>query len=58
MLSLRLKTVAALVPFGARVCDIGTDHARLPIYLIQSGIAKSVIAADLRKNRLKRRAKT
>lgn len=52
MLSLRLKTVAALVPSGARVCDIGTDHARLPIYLIQSGIAKNVIAADLREKPL------
>ncbi len=54
MLSLRLKTVAALVPSGARVCDIGTDHARLPIYLIQNGIAKSVIAADLREKPLEK----
>lgn len=54
MLSLRLKTVAALVPSGARVCDIGTDHARLPIYLIQSGIAKNVIAADLREKPLEK----
>ncbi len=46
-LSLRLKTIASLVPFGARVCDVGTDHALLPIYLKQEGLAKSVIATDL-----------
>ena len=47
-LSLRLKTIAALVPKGARVCDVGTDHARLPIYLISEKIASRVIATDLR----------
>jgi tRNA (adenine22-N1)-methyltransferase len=46
-LSLRLKTIASLVPNGTRVCDVGTDHAYLPIYLKQSGIARSVIATDL-----------
>ncbi len=47
-LSLRLKTIASLVPNGARVCDIGTDHALLPIFLIKEKIAKSVIATDIR----------
>ncbi len=51
-LSLRLKTLAALVPKGARVCDVGTDHARLPIYLMQNGIANSVIATDLNRKPL------
>ncbi len=46
-LSIRLKTIASLVPNGARVCDVGTDHARLPIYLKQNNIANSVIATDL-----------
>ena len=46
-LSLRLETIAALVPFGARVCDIGTDHGYLAIELIKSKKAKSVIAADI-----------
>lgn len=46
-LSLRLKTIASLVPFGARVCDVGTDHALLPIFLKQEDIAKKVIATDL-----------
>ncbi len=51
-LSLRLETIASLVPSGARVCDVGTDHALLPIYLKQSGSAKSVIATDLNKKPL------
>ncbi len=51
-LSLRLKTIASLVPVGARVCDIGTDHAYLPIFLKKSGIATSVIATDLNEKPL------
>ena len=47
-LSLRLKLIASLVPKGARVCDIGTDHALLPIYLIENNIAEFVIATDIR----------
>ena len=51
-LSYRLKTIASLVPCGARVCDVGTDHARLPIYLKKNNIAKSVIACDLNEKPL------
>ena len=51
-LSLRLETIASLVPLGARVCDVGTDHGLLPIYLKQKGIAKSVIATDLNEKPL------
>ena len=36
-LSLRLALISALVPPGARVCDIGTDHGYLPIELIKRG---------------------
>ena len=46
-LSIRLKTIASLVPNDTRVCDIGTDHGYLPIYLRLNNLAKSVIAADL-----------
>ena len=51
-ISERLKCVAGLVNKGARVADIGTDHAYLPIYLVQEGIAASAIAMDLRKGPL------
>ena len=47
-LSRRLLLIASLVPKGARVCDIGTDHARLPIYLIEQEKANRVIATDIR----------
>lgn len=47
-LSRRLLLIASLVSKGARVCDVGTDHARLPIYLIEEKIAKRVIATDIR----------
>ena len=51
-LSLRLETIASLVPNGTRVCDIGTDHGYLSIYLKSHNIAKSVIATDLNQKPL------
>lgn len=50
----RLKCVASLVNKGARVADIGTDHAYLPIYLVQNGISNKVYACDVRKEPLRR----
>ena len=46
-LSTRLATIVSLVPHGARVADIGTDHAFVSIVLLQKGIANFVIAADV-----------
>lgn len=34
---------------GAIIADIGTDHAYIPIHLIENGIAEKVIAADVCK---------
>lgn len=45
----RLAALAAFVPSGARVGDIGTDHAYLPIELIQNGVAAFAIAGDIHK---------
>ena len=53
-ISERLKCVASLVNIGARVADIGTDHAYLPIYLVQNGISNKVYACDVRKEPLRR----
>lgn len=53
-LSVRLSTIASLVPCGAKVCDVGTDHAFLPIALKKSGRAASVIATDINKKPLRK----
>ena len=50
----RRQWVANLVNQGARVADIGTDHAYLPIYLVQNGISNKVYACDVRKEPLRR----
>lgn len=57
-LTARLKTIADLVPKGQNVADIGTDHAYLPVYLIENDIAKKVIAADINKGPLQNAEKT
>ena len=40
------------IPAESRVADIGTDHARIPIYLLQQG-AQRVIATDIREGPLR-----
>ena len=47
-ISSRLLLCAQLVPPGARVADIGTDHGYLGLHLLQTGRASYVLAADLR----------
>ncbi len=46
MLDLRLTACARFVRPGCKVCDVGTDHAYLPCYLIKNQITQQVIAAD------------
>ncbi|WP_371370672.1 tRNA (adenine(22)-N(1))-methyltransferase TrmK [Sporomusa aerivorans] len=43
----RLQTIANMVPTGVTIADIGTDHAYLPIYLMQQKITASAIAGDV-----------
>ena len=52
-ISQRLQAVAQFVT-GPVVADIGTDHGYIPIYLVQTGKAKKVIAADVRPGPLAR----
>lgn len=56
-LTKRLQLLLSLVPFGARVCDVGTDHGYLSIELIKNGGVKSVIATDINERPLSRARK-
>ena len=42
----RLAAVAALAPRGAKVADVGTDHAYLAIALVEERGAQKVVATD------------
>lgn len=46
-LSQRLQAIADLVPHGARVADIGTDHGFLPCWLAQQQQIKQAVACDV-----------
>ena len=50
----RLQMTADLAPEGARLADVGTDHAYLPAALILEGKIPWAIAADLRQGPLDR----
>lgn len=56
ILSPRLARVAAEIPQGARLVDVGTDHAHLPVSLILEGRIDGAIASDLRRGPLARAA--
>lgn len=53
-LSKRLQAVANLVTAGYRIADIGTDHAYIPIYLVENQIAPSAIAMDINRGPVER----
>ncbi|KXT73354.1 putative tRNA-m1A22 methylase [Streptococcus sp. DD10] len=46
-LSDRLKRVASFVPQDAKLLDVGSDHAYLPIYLLQNGRIQNAIAGEV-----------
>ena len=43
----RLTRVASFVPNGSKVCDVGSDHAYLPVYLIQNYQISCAIAGEV-----------
>jgi tRNA (adenine22-N1)-methyltransferase len=46
-LSMRLERVAAHVPAGARLADIGSDHGYLPVALMRRGAIAAAVAGEL-----------
>ena len=56
ILSKRLRCVASLVTRGNRLADVGTDHAFVPIFLIEEGVIPSAIAMDVNPGPLERAA--
>ncbi len=51
-LSKRLQVCCGFVAPGDRVADIGCDHGYLGIHLLQTGIASSILAADIHEGPL------
>lgn len=46
-LSKRLETVAGFVPEGARLVDVGSDHAYLPLFLVEAGKIAYAVAGEV-----------
>ncbi len=51
-LSARMMAVAEMVPYGAHLADVGTDHGYIPLWLLQEKRIASAIASDLREGPL------
>ena len=48
----RLSLCASFVRDGVKIADIGTDHAYLPIWLLQSGKIEKALACDINEGPL------
>lgn len=53
ILTPRLACLASLVPEGARLADIGTDHGKLPISLLKAGRVSTAAGSDIREGPLR-----
>lgn len=52
-LSARLQCIADYVEPGGVVIDVGTDHAYIPIWLLQTGVSPRAYASDVKAGPLK-----
>ena len=57
-LSPRLQAIADQVPQGARLLDVGTDHAYLPVWLLRQGRVAAAAASDVNQGPLERGRET
>jgi tRNA (adenine22-N1)-methyltransferase len=53
-LSIRLGKTASMVERCGCVADIGTDHAYIPIYLVENGVCDRAIASDINKGPIRK----
>lgn len=53
-LSPRLLKIASLVPIGARLADVGTDHGYIPLCLFKNNVISHAVAMDVNPMPLKR----
>lgn len=58
MLTNRLLMTAKFVYGGGTLIDVGTDHAYLPVSLIQNGLIKKAVACDIHQKPLENARKT
>lgn len=54
----RLLAVAGAVPAGSYIVDVGTDHAKLPVYLYGKGLIRGAVASDVAEGPFLRARKT
>lgn len=54
VLSKRLQCIADFIPPGARIIDVGTDHAYIPIRLLLDDPDAAAVATDIRPGPLQR----
>jgi tRNA A22 N-methylase len=52
-LEARLFMIAQMIPVCEVLCDIGTDHAYIPLYAAQMDLCKKIIATDIREGPLR-----
>lgn len=53
-LSIRLGKTASMVEPCGCVADIGTDHAYIPIYLVEKGVCSRAIASDINRGPIRK----
>jgi len=58
ILSPRLQKAASLVPAGAILADVGTDHGYVPAWLLLHGVIRAAVATDINSGPLSRAAET
>lgn len=49
----RLEKIASLIKSGGLICDIGSDHGYIPVYLLEKNLVKKAIISDVNKGPLK-----